>query len=147
MSTGKTLEIRPSYDFVFLWNSSEPIHQPSVLVKCFAFPIKKQQVTAKQRGAPQCRLSNQEERQSCREPKVAHIPAPITAELSAISNVLGRQSQQARHQLRIGWPGSMHYERAALLSGVYRVDAGQESEEKIGKSAEEWHFTLRERLR
>ena len=33
--------------------------------------------------------------------------------------------------------GSMHYERAALLSGVYRGDAGQESEEKIGKSAEE----------
>ena len=32
---------------------------------------------------------------------------------------------------------SMHYERAALLSGVYRGDAGQESEEKIGKSAEE----------
>jgi hypothetical protein len=32
---------------------------------------------------------------------------------------------------------SMHYERAALLSGVYRGDVGQESEEKIGKSAEE----------
>jgi len=31
---------------------------------------------------------------------------------------------------------SMHYERAALLSGV-QPDAGQESEEKIGKSAEE----------
>jgi len=31
---------------------------------------------------------------------------------------------------------SMHYERAALLSGVKR-DVGQESEEKIGKSAEE----------
>ncbi len=30
----------------------------------------------------------------------------------------------------------MHYERAALLSGVKR-DVGQESEEKIGKSAEE----------
>jgi hypothetical protein len=28
--------------------------------------------------------------------------------------------------------GSMHYERAALLSGVKR-DAGQESEEKIGE--------------
>jgi hypothetical protein len=42
--------------------------------------------------------------------------------------------------------GSMHYERAALLSGVYRGDVRQESEEKIGKSAEEWHFTLRERL-
>jgi hypothetical protein len=41
----------------------------------------------------------------------------------------------------------MHYERAALLSGVYRGDIGQDSEEKIGKSAEEWHFTLRERLR
>jgi hypothetical protein len=33
--------------------------------------------------------------------------------------------------------GSMHYERAALLSGVYGGDVGQESEEKIGKSAEE----------
>jgi hypothetical protein len=32
---------------------------------------------------------------------------------------------------------SMHYERAALLSGVYRGDVGQESEEKIGKPAEE----------
>jgi hypothetical protein len=32
---------------------------------------------------------------------------------------------------------SMHYERAALLRGVYRGDVGQESEEKIGKSAEE----------
>ncbi len=32
---------------------------------------------------------------------------------------------------------SMHYERAALLSGVYGGDVGQESEEKIGKSAEE----------
>ena len=31
---------------------------------------------------------------------------------------------------------AMHYERAALLSGVKR-DVGQESEEKIGKSAEE----------
>jgi hypothetical protein len=30
----------------------------------------------------------------------------------------------------------MHYERAALLSGGKR-DEGQESEEKIGKSAEE----------
>jgi hypothetical protein len=30
----------------------------------------------------------------------------------------------------------MHYERAALLSGV-EPDARQESEEKIGKSAEE----------
>jgi hypothetical protein len=30
----------------------------------------------------------------------------------------------------------MHYERAALLSGEKR-DGGQESEEKIGKSAEE----------
>jgi hypothetical protein len=30
----------------------------------------------------------------------------------------------------------MHDERTAL-SGVYRGDAGQESEEKIGKSAEE----------
>jgi hypothetical protein len=28
----------------------------------------------------------------------------------------------------------MHYERAVLLSGVYRGDGGQESEEKIGKS-------------
>jgi hypothetical protein len=35
----------------------------------------------------------------------------------------------------------MHYERAALMSGVNR-DVGKESEEKIGKSAEEWHFTL-----
>jgi len=34
-------------------------------------------------------------------------------------------------------PGSMHYERAALLRGAYRVDVRQESEEKIGKSAEE----------
>ena len=42
--------------------------------------------------------------------------------------------------------GSMHYERAALLRGVKR-DVGQESEEKIGKSAEECHFTLRERVR
>jgi hypothetical protein len=33
--------------------------------------------------------------------------------------------------------GSMHYERAALLSGVYGGDVGQESEEKIGKWAEE----------
>jgi hypothetical protein len=32
---------------------------------------------------------------------------------------------------------SMHYERAALLSGVYGGDVGQESEEKIGKWAEE----------
>ncbi len=32
---------------------------------------------------------------------------------------------------------SMHYERAALLRGAYRVDVRQESEEKIGKSAEE----------
>ena len=31
----------------------------------------------------------------------------------------------------------MHYERAALLSAVYRGDVGQESEEEIGKSAEE----------
>jgi hypothetical protein len=31
----------------------------------------------------------------------------------------------------------MHYERAALMSGVYRWDEGQESEEKIGKSSEE----------
>jgi hypothetical protein len=43
---------------------------------------------------------------------------------------------------------SMHYERAALLNGF---DNGvcariRESEKKIGKSAEEWHFTLRERL-
>jgi hypothetical protein len=30
----------------------------------------------------------------------------------------------------------MHYERAALLSGVKR-GVGQESEERIGKSAEE----------
>jgi hypothetical protein len=34
-----------------------------------------------------------------------------------------------------------------LLRGVYREDVGQELEEKIGKPAEEWHFTLRERLR
>ena len=34
--------------------------------------------------------------------------------------------------------GSMHYESAALLSGVYRAgDVGQESEEKIGKLAKE----------
>jgi hypothetical protein len=32
---------------------------------------------------------------------------------------------------------SMHYERAALLSGVYGGDVKPESEEKIGKSAEE----------
>jgi len=32
---------------------------------------------------------------------------------------------------------SMHCESAALLSGVYRGDVGQESEEKRGKSAEE----------
>jgi len=32
--------------------------------------------------------------------------------------------------------GSMHYERAALLSGVQR-DVGHEPEDKIGKSAEE----------
>jgi hypothetical protein len=32
---------------------------------------------------------------------------------------------------------SMHYERTALLSGIYRGDVWQESEEKIGKSAEE----------
>ncbi len=31
----------------------------------------------------------------------------------------------------------MHYERAASLSGEYRGDVGQESEEEIGKSAEE----------
>jgi hypothetical protein len=31
----------------------------------------------------------------------------------------------------------MHYERAALLSGVYGGDVKPESEEKIGKSAEE----------
>ena len=49
--------------------------------------------------------------------------------------------------MRIDRSRSMHYERAALLSGVYRGDIGQDSEEKIGKSAEEWHFTLRERLR
>jgi hypothetical protein len=33
--------------------------------------------------------------------------------------------------------GSMHYERAALLRGFDNGDVGQESEEKIGKSAEE----------
>ncbi len=32
---------------------------------------------------------------------------------------------------------TMHYERAASLSGEYRGDVGQESEEEIGKSAEE----------
>lgn len=37
--------------------------------------------------------------------------------------------------------GSMHYERAALLSGVKR-DVGQEAEEKIGKSAEEWQSSV-----
>jgi hypothetical protein len=42
--------------------------------------------------------------------------------------------------------GSMHYERAALLRGFDNGDVGQESEEQVGKSAEEWHFTLRERL-
>jgi hypothetical protein len=31
----------------------------------------------------------------------------------------------------------MHYERAALLSGVYRGDGGKNQEEKIGKSAGE----------
>jgi hypothetical protein len=31
----------------------------------------------------------------------------------------------------------MHYERAALLNGVYSGNVGQESEEKIGRSAEE----------
>jgi hypothetical protein len=31
----------------------------------------------------------------------------------------------------------MHYERAALLNGAYGRDVGQESEEKIGRSAEE----------
>jgi hypothetical protein len=48
---------------------------------------------------------------------------------------------------RLDSSGSMHYEREALLIGVYRGDVGQESEEKIGKLAEEWHCTLRERLR
>jgi hypothetical protein len=42
----------------------------------------------------------------------------------------------------------MLYERAALMSGVKLGDVGRESEEKkMGKSAEEWHFTSRERLR
>jgi hypothetical protein len=31
----------------------------------------------------------------------------------------------------------MHYERAALLRGFDNGDVGQESEEEIGKSAEE----------
>jgi hypothetical protein len=30
----------------------------------------------------------------------------------------------------------MHYERAALLSGVWRGDVAEESKEKIGKSVE-----------
>jgi hypothetical protein len=32
---------------------------------------------------------------------------------------------------------SMHYERASLLNGAYGGDVGQESEKKIGRSAEE----------
>jgi hypothetical protein len=36
----------------------------------------------------------------------------------------------------------MHYERAALLSGVWRGDVGQESKEKIGKSVEGMAFYL-----
>jgi hypothetical protein len=35
----------------------------------------------------------------------------------------------------------MHYERAAPLIGV-SSGSRQEPEEKIGKSAEEWHFYL-----
>jgi hypothetical protein len=34
-------------------------------------------------------------------------------------------------------PMTMHYERAALLRGAYRGDVRQESEERIGKAAEE----------
>ncbi len=39
------------------------------LFERFTSPLNEQQMTAKQRGAPQCRFSNQEERQSCREPR------------------------------------------------------------------------------
>ena len=46
--------------------------------------------------------------------------------------------QWIRKPRQSGCTGSMHYERAALVEwGVPRKDVGQESEEKIGKSAEE----------
>jgi hypothetical protein len=67
-----------------------------MLFRGLGCPIKKQHVTAKQRNAPQHRISNQEERQSCREPKVAHIPAWITARLRAISNVPDRIAPESR---------------------------------------------------
>jgi len=69
-----------------------------MLFKSFACPIKKQHVTAKHRDAPQNRISNQEERQSRREPKVAHIPARIKARLRAISNLSDRVAPES-HQM------------------------------------------------
>jgi len=42
---------------------------------------------------------------------------------------------------------SMHYERAALLRGVYRGDAGRESEEKIGKPGSRMAFYLEGKTR
>jgi hypothetical protein len=41
----------------------------------------------------------------------------------------------------------MHYERAALLRGVYRGDAGRESEEKIGKPGSRMAFYLEGKTR
>jgi hypothetical protein len=40
----------------------------------------------------------------------------------------------------------MHDERAALLGGMKQNVTARIRGLKIGKSAEEWHFTLRERL-
>ena len=56
---------------------------------------------------------------------------------TVISHHLAADHVSSLGYARLGRRGSMHYERAALLRGVYRGDGGQESEEKIGKSAEE----------